>query len=118
AQGSQDRQGAALARDAHWRRGGFASRRFHRGQERDPADRRGDPVEPTRDHDPRLGVTDAARGARAAYALRYWHEHRPHAGGSRPAVLGDPRTHPPDRGEGAAEAEASEPVTQTAVVPG
>ena len=33
---------------------------------------------------------------------------RPHAGRSGPAVLGDPRTHPPDRGEGAAEAEASE----------
>jgi len=28
------------------RRGGFASRRFHRGQERDPAHRCGDPVQP------------------------------------------------------------------------
>jgi DNA-directed RNA polymerase sigma subunit (sigma70/sigma32) len=28
------------------RRGRFASRRFHRGQERHPADRRGDPGEP------------------------------------------------------------------------
>ena len=29
---------------------------LHRGQERDPADRRRDPVEPARDHDPRAGV--------------------------------------------------------------
>jgi RNA polymerase sigma factor (sigma-70 family) len=84
-------------------------RRLHRGQERDPADRRRDPVEPARDHDPRAGLADAARGARAAHALRHRHEHRPHAGRSRPAVLGDPRTHPPDRGQGAAQAEASEP---------
>ena len=40
-------------RDADRRRGGFASRRLHRGQERDPADRRGDPVEPARDDDAR-----------------------------------------------------------------
>ena len=44
AQGPEDRQGADLARDADRRRGGFASRRLHRGQERHPADRRGDPV--------------------------------------------------------------------------
>ena len=62
-------------------------RRFHPGRERDPADRRGDPVEPARDHDPRAGVADAARGARAAHALRHRHEHRPHARRSRPAVL-------------------------------
>ncbi len=117
AEGAEDRQGAALARNAHRRRGGFASRRFHRGQERDPADRRGHPVEPARDHDARAGVTDAARGARAAHALRHRHEHRPHAGGSRPAVLGDPRAHPADRGQGAAEAEASEPVAETAKLP-
>ena len=110
AQGSQDRQGAALARNADRRRGGFASRRFHRGQERDPADRRRDPVQPARDHDARAGLAHPARGARAAHALRHRHEHRPHAGGSRPAILGDARTHPPDRGEGVAQAEASEPV--------
>ena len=43
AQGSQDRERAVVARDADRRRGGFAPRRFHRGQERDPADRRRDP---------------------------------------------------------------------------
>ena len=118
AQGPENRQGAALARDADRRRGGFAPRRFHRGQERDPADRRGDPVEPARDHDARARLAHAARGARAAHALRHRHEHRPHAGGSRPAVLGHPRAHPADRGQGAAEVEASEPVEETAVVPG
>jgi DNA-directed RNA polymerase sigma subunit (sigma70/sigma32) len=51
-----------------------------------------------------------ARGTRAAHALRHRHEHRSHAGGSRAAILGDTRTHPADRSEGAAEAEASEPV--------
>jgi hypothetical protein len=33
---------------------------------------------------------------------------------SRPAVLGDARTHPPDRGQGAKEAEASEQVKEAA----
>ena len=86
-QGAEDRQGADQPRDADRRRGGFQPRRFHPRRERDPADRCGDPVEPARDHDPRAGVADAARGARAAHALRHRHEHRPHARRSRPAVL-------------------------------
>ena len=57
-----------------------------------------------------LASLDATRGARAAHALRHRHEHRPHAGRGRPAVLGDARAHPPDRGQGAAQAQASEPV--------
>ena len=117
AQGAQDRQGAAVARNADRRRGGLPPRRFHRGQERDPADRRRDPVEPARDHHARARVTDAARGARSAHALRHRHEHRPHAGGGRPAVLGDARAHPPDRGQGAAEAEAPEPVKDSQKLP-
>ena len=100
------------------RRGGLAPRRFHRGQERDPADRRRDPVEPARNHDPRAGVAHAARGTRAAHALRHRHEHRPHAGRGRPAVLGDARAHPPDRGQGAAQAQAPEPVAEAAELPG
>ena len=100
------------------RRGGFAPRRFHRGQERDPADRRRDPVQPARDHDARARLAHSARRARAAHALRHRHEHRPHAGGGRPAVLGDPRAHPPDRGQGAAQAQAPEPVAQAAQLPG
>ena len=43
-QRAQDRQGAVLARDADRRRRGFTFRRFHRGQERDPADRRCHPI--------------------------------------------------------------------------
>ena len=117
AQGPEDRQGAALARDADRRRGGLAPRRFHRGQERDPADRRRDPVEPARDHDARARLAHAARGARAAHALRHRHEHRPHAGRGRPAVLGDARAHPPDRGQGAAQAEAPEPVKDAQELP-
>ena len=117
AQGSQDRQGADLARDADRRRGGFLSRRFHRGQERGAADRRGDPVELARDHDARARLAHAARGARAAHALRHRHEHRPHAGRGRPAILGDARAHPPDRSQGAAQAEAPEPQPQAPQLP-
>ena len=107
-----------IARNADRRRGGFAPRRFHRGQERDPADRRRDPVEPARDHDARARLAHPARGARAAHALRHRHEHRPHAGRGRPAVLGDARAHSPDRGEGAAQAEASEQEQEAAELPG
>ena len=114
AQGPQDRQGAALAGDAGRRRGRFASRRFHPGPQRGAADRRRDPVQSARDHHARAGLADAARGTRAAHALRHRHEHRPHAGRGRPAVQRHPRAHPPDRGEGAAQAEASEPVKEAA----
>jgi RNA polymerase primary sigma factor len=50
----------------------------------------------------------------AAHAFQHRHEHRSHAGGSGATVLGYPRTHPADRGEGAEEAEASEPFTENA----
>ena len=93
------------------------SRRFHRGQERGAADRRRDPVQSARDHDAGAGLAHPARGARAAHALRHRHEHRPHAGRGRPAILGDARAHPPDRGQGAAQAEAPEPLAQTAQLP-
>ena len=65
-----------------------------------------------------LAIAHPARGTRAAHALRHRHEHRPHARGSRPAVLGHPRTHPPDRGQGAAQAQAPEPQPQDAEFPG
>ena len=51
-----------------------------------------------RDDDARAGVAHPARGARLAHALRHRHEHRPHAGRGRPAVFGDARAHPADRG--------------------
>ena len=65
AQGPEDRQGADQPRDAGRRRGGQPPRRFHRGQDGDPADRRGDPGQSARDDDARAGLADAARGARA-----------------------------------------------------
>ena len=99
------------------RRGGFPPRRFHRGQERDPADRRRHPVEPARDYDPRARFRHTARGARPAHALRHRHEQGPHVGRGRPAVLGDARAHPSDRSQGAKEAEASEPVKDTQKLP-
>ena len=55
-------------------RGDSPPRRLNRGQERDPADRRRDPVEPARDHDARTGLTDATRGAHRAHALWPRHE--------------------------------------------
>ena len=80
-------------------------------------DRCGDPVQPARNHHARAGLAHPARRTRAAHALRHRHEHRPHAGRSRPAVLGDARAYPSDRGEGAAQAEASVAVAEAAVVP-
>ena len=46
--------------------------------------------QPARDHHARAGLADAARGARAAHALRHRHEHRPHPRRGRPAVLASP----------------------------
>ena len=90
------------------------ARRLHRGQERHPAVGVRDPAEPEGNHHPRPRLPHPPRGARPAHALRHRHEHRPHPGGGRPAVLGDARAHPPDRGEGAAEAQAPEPVKEAA----
>ena len=69
---------------------------------------------PQGDGDARARVADPARGARAPHALRHRHEHRPHARRGRPAVQRHPRTHPPDRGESAEEAQAPEPEPQDA----
>ena len=79
--------------------------------------RRRDPVQSARDHHAGAGHAHAARGARAAHALRHRHEHRPHAGRGRPAILGDPRAHPPDRGQGAAQAQASLALAQAPQLP-
>jgi RNA polymerase primary sigma factor len=77
----------SLSRNPDRRRRGFPPRRLNRGQKRHPADRRRDPVKPARDHDACTGFADAARGAHRTHALWPRHEHRPHAGGSRPTVL-------------------------------
>ena len=110
AESPQACQGAALHRDAGRRRGGCASWRPHRGQERDPAHRRRDPVEPARDDNARACVIDAARGAHSSHAFRHRYEQGPHATVGRSAVFGDARAHQADRGQGAAEVEAPEPV--------
>ena len=55
------------------------------------------------------GDAHAARGADPAPALRHRREVRLHARRGRPAVRGHPRAHPPDRGEGAAQAPEPEP---------
>ena len=113
----EDRQGTALARNADRRGGGLPPRRLDRGQERHPADRRRDPVEPARDHDAHAGFTDATRGAHHTHALWPRHEQRPHAGGSWPTVLVDARANSADRGQGAEEAEAPEPIKRTQELP-
>ena len=68
-------------------------------------------------HDASTREPDRARGTGPAHAVRHRHEHRPHARGGGPAVLGDPRTHPPDRGQGAAQAQASLAFTQASQLP-
>ena len=60
---------------------------------------------------------DPARGAGAQDALRDRHEHRPHSGRGRPAVLGHPRAHPSDRGQGAPQAQAPKPLAHAAQFP-
>ena len=64
-----------ISGDPDRRRGGFPSRRLHRGQERHPADRCGDPVKPARNDHPRARIIDAPRGAHCSHALRHRHEH-------------------------------------------
>ena len=64
-----------------------------------------------------LASLDAARGAHLTHALWHRHEHRPHAGGSRPTVLADARANSADRGQGAEEAEAPEPIKRTQELP-
>jgi len=99
------------------RRRGLSPRRFNRGQERDSANRRRDPVEPARDHDTPAGFTDATRGAHRTHALWPRHEQRPHTGGSWPTVRVDARANSADRGQGAEEAEAPEPIKRTQELP-
>ena len=57
-----------------------------------------------------LASLTAARGAYLTHALWPRHEQRPHAGGSRPTVLGDARANSADRGQGTPQAQAPEPI--------
>src|SRR5690348_3784430 len=108
-QGAQDRQGTHLDGDPDRRRRGLASGRLHRGHQRLLADRVGDRDGPDGDRARRARRSHPAGSEGAAHAFRHRHEHRPHPRGSRQAVRRHPRADPPDRGEGAAQAAASEP---------
>ena len=76
------------------------------------AERERDLREPRRADPQGARDADAARGEGPAHALRHRREVRPHPRGGRSGLRGHPRAHPPDRGEGAAQAAA--PVAQQA----
>ena len=59
----------------------------------------------------------SARSESAAHALWYRDEHGPYAGGSRQAVRRDARAHPPDRGEGVAQAPSPVAIREVAQFP-
>jgi DNA-directed RNA polymerase specialized sigma subunit len=63
------------------------------------------------------GITHAPRGAHYSDAVRPRNDQRPYAGGSRQHVLGHSRAHPPDRGQGASQAKAPEPVEDSQNLP-
>ena len=77
----------------------------------------GHPGQSAGDHDAGSGQPDRPGRAGAEDAIRHRHEHRPHPGRGRPAVLRDPRADPADRGQGAAQAQAPEPQPQAAELP-
>jgi hypothetical protein len=62
-------------------------------------------------------VTDRAADGCPAHALRHRHAHRKHAGSGRPAILVDARALQADRGQGAEEAEAPEPIKDSQKLP-
>jgi RNA polymerase primary sigma factor len=66
-------------------------------------------------HEVLAGLT-AARSESAAYAFRYRHEHRPHAGRSGQTVRRHPRAYPSDRSQGTAQTAPSEPFGTAAFV--
>jgi hypothetical protein len=72
---------------------------------------------PARDDNACACVIDAARGAHSSHAFRHRYEQGPHARVSRSAVFGDARAHQADRGQGAAEVEAPEPVKDSQKLP-
>src|SRR6185503_20098389 len=116
-QGAQDRAGADLARDPDRRGGGFASWRLHRRPPGGVAVRRGDQPEPQGADRPGPEDADAARREGDQDALRGRRRLRAHARGSRPELRRHPRAHPPDRGEGAAQAAPPVAFAQAEGVP-
>jgi RNA polymerase sigma factor (sigma-70 family) len=118
AQGAEHRARADLDGDADRRRRRLAPGRFHPRRRHRVAAGVGHFAGAGRDHPPDPGQPDAARGQGAAHALRHRHEHRSHAGRGRQAVRRDARAHPPDRGQGTAQAAPSEPRQSPALVRG
>jgi RNA polymerase primary sigma factor len=116
-QDPQDLEGADLHGDADRRRRRLPPRRLHRGPDDARAGEAAVYCQPARSHQGSAGHADAARGQGAAHALRHRDEHRPHAGRSRQAVRRHARAHPPDRGQGAAEAPASVAFGKAAQLP-
>ncbi len=94
-----------------------APRRLHRGPVHRRAVGRRRQREPAQRLQGRARHADVARGEGAADALRHRDEHRPHAGGGRQAVRRHARAHPPDRGEGAAQAAAPVALGEAAELP-
>ena len=118
AQGAEDRAGAHLARNADRRRGRFASGRLHRRPRRSLAGRSRDQREPQGPDWTGPAHADSARREGNQDALRTRRRQRAHSGRSRAVVRSNPRTHPPDRSQGAAEIAASVEVTEAAGVHG
>ena len=99
------------------RRGGLAPRRFHRRQERHPADRCGDPIEPARNNHPRARIAHTAgeRILRMRFGIGMNADHTLEEVGQQYSA--DARAHPPNRGQGAKEAEAPGPGKESQELP-
>jgi RNA polymerase primary sigma factor len=117
AEGAQDRAGADLPRDAHRGGGGLASRGLHRGPHRGLPRRERDQPEPEGADGGAPEDAHAARGAGHQDAVRDRRRLRAHPGGGRPELPGDPRAHPPDRGQGPAQAPSPLPQPQAQGLP-
>src|SRR5258708_37383429 len=117
AQDSEDRAGADFTGNANRRGRRFASGRLYRGQGRGFAVRCSHQFEPEGTDFFCAKDADAARGKSHQDALWPGRWKRAHARRSWPVVRGHPRTHPPDRSEGAAQAAPSVAFAQIACFP-
>ncbi len=118
AQGAQDRAGADLARNPDRRRGRFASGRLHRRPRGGFTGGSGDQREPQGPDGTGPAHADPARRKSHQDALRPRRRQRAHAGRSRAELRGNPRTHPPDRSQSAAQAAPSVELAEAARVHG
>ena len=106
--------GAGQPGDPHRRGGGQPSGRLHprRGRLRAQRGRQLLPAEGAADGG--AGHPDPSGGKGAAPALRHRGRPHPHAGGSGQGVQRHPGAHPPDRGQGPAEAAPPQPEQKAA----